>query len=136
MGAVRIRHGVWPAGHSSRQSFRANPTIPGDRPVARRVLLASSAAAPGKHGRTPMMVRARALAWVLPVIASGCLVDLSDTDDTPRLPPPAVPNHRVVRAAEAPPPISGGTLLVTSDQERAVAADPDRDAIWVVELYD
>jgi cytochrome c553 len=37
-------------------------------------------------------------------------------------------------AAMAPPPISGGTLLVTHDGTRAVASDPDRDAIYVVDL--
>jgi hypothetical protein len=36
--------------------------------------------------------------------------------------------------AVAPPAISGGTLLVLSDGKTAVAADPDRDAIYVVDL--
>ena len=39
-----------------------------------------------------------------------------------------------VTAAVAPPPISGGTLLITKDGTTAVAADPDRDAIYVVDL--
>ena len=34
----------------------------------------------------------------------------------------------------APPAISGGTLLVLSDGKTAVAADPDRDAVYVVDL--
>jgi len=34
----------------------------------------------------------------------------------------------------APPAISGGTLLVLSDGHTAVASDPDRDAIYVVDL--
>jgi hypothetical protein len=33
----------------------------------------------------------------------------------------------------SPPPLSGGTLLVLSDGSTAVAADPDRDAIYVVD---
>ncbi|MDO9015953.1 MAG: c-type cytochrome [Deltaproteobacteria bacterium] len=33
-----------------------------------------------------------------------------------------------------PPPISGGTLLVTRDGLVAVAADPDRDRVWFVDL--
>ena len=37
-------------------------------------------------------------------------------------------------AAIAPPPISGGTLLALSDGGTAVASDPDRDAIYVVDL--
>ncbi|MGK3997416.1 c-type cytochrome [Sorangium sp. So ce1024] len=33
-----------------------------------------------------------------------------------------------------PPPISGGTLLVTADKTLAVAADPDRDRVSLVDL--
>ncbi|WP_438026821.1 c-type cytochrome [Sorangium sp. So ce233] len=33
-----------------------------------------------------------------------------------------------------PPPISGGTLLVTADKALAVAADPDRDRVSLVDL--
>jgi hypothetical protein len=33
-----------------------------------------------------------------------------------------------------PPPITGGTLLVTRDGRVAVAADPDRDRVWLVDL--
>jgi cytochrome c553 len=32
------------------------------------------------------------------------------------------------------PPLSGGTLLLTKDKERLVAADPDRDVVYVVTL--
>jgi hypothetical protein len=42
-------------------------------------------------------------------------------------PPPPV-------AASTPPPISGGTLLLLRDQKTAVASDPDRDRIYVVDL--
>jgi cytochrome c553 len=37
-------------------------------------------------------------------------------------------------AADAPPPISGGTLLVTRDGSRAIASDPDRDLVYIVDL--
>ncbi len=37
-------------------------------------------------------------------------------------------------AADAPPPISGGTLLVTRDGTRAIASDPDRDLVYIVDL--
>jgi len=37
-------------------------------------------------------------------------------------------------AAVAPPPISGGTLLVTRDGHLAIAADPDRDRVYGVDL--
>ncbi|WP_437623321.1 c-type cytochrome [Sorangium sp. So ce1151] len=33
-----------------------------------------------------------------------------------------------------PPPISGGTLLVTADKQRVVAADPDRDSVSIINL--
>lgn len=36
--------------------------------------------------------------------------------------------------AIAPPPVSGGTLLVTRDGARAVVSDPDRDRVYVVDL--
>ena len=39
-----------------------------------------------------------------------------------------------VVAAVPPPPISGGTLLVTADGSRAIAADPDRDLVYGVVL--
>jgi mono/diheme cytochrome c family protein len=39
-----------------------------------------------------------------------------------------------VTCGEPPPPISGGTLLVTRDGSRAIAADPDRDLVYVIDL--
>jgi hypothetical protein len=45
------------------------------------------------------------------------------------------PTFGAVTVASKPPPaISGGTLLVTRDGAYAVAADPDRDVIYVVDL--
>ena len=46
--------------------------------------------------------------------------------------PPEIDNPIHV-AAKAPAPISGGTLLVTS-LDVAVAADSDRDVVWMVDL--
>ncbi|WP_437953820.1 c-type cytochrome [Sorangium sp. So ce296] len=37
-------------------------------------------------------------------------------------------------SAVPPPPISGGTLLVTADKNLVVAADPDRDRICIINL--
>ena len=37
-------------------------------------------------------------------------------------------------AAKMPPPITGGTLLALADGRTVVAADPDRDAVFVVDL--
>jgi len=39
-----------------------------------------------------------------------------------------------VQAAAPPPPISGGTLHVTADGRFAVASDPDRDRVSIVDL--
>jgi hypothetical protein len=39
-----------------------------------------------------------------------------------------------VVASSAPPPISGGTLLVTRDNRTVVASDPDRDAVYIVDV--
>ncbi|WP_437928640.1 c-type cytochrome [Sorangium sp. So ce291] len=43
-------------------------------------------------------------------------------------PPPRV-------SAVPPPPVSGGTLLVTADRTLAVPADPDRDRISIIDLF-
>jgi len=40
----------------------------------------------------------------------------------------------LVTAAEPPPPISGGTLLMSRDGKTAVAGDADRDRVYVVDL--
>ena len=45
-----------------------------------------------------------------------------------------MPSFPRAHQADAPPPISGGTLLVTADGDHVVAADPDRDRIYVVSL--
>ena len=44
------------------------------------------------------------------------------------------PTFTSVHLNDAPPPISGGTLLVTSDGDHVVAADPDRDQLYVASL--
>jgi hypothetical protein len=40
----------------------------------------------------------------------------------------------VVRAEQPPPAVSGGTLLASADGSKLIAADPDRDAVYVVGL--
>lgn len=43
--------------------------------------------------------------------------------------------ERSISVAERPPPaISGGTLLIARDGHTAVAADSDRDRVWIVDL--
>ncbi|AKU94331.1 Cytochrome c551 peroxidase [Labilithrix luteola] len=53
----------------------------------------------------------------------------------PAMPPkgPQPQFGRTVTQADAPPPLSGGTLVVT-EEGIAVAADPDRDQVYVVGL--
>ena len=40
----------------------------------------------------------------------------------------------VVRAPVPPPPVMGGTLLITRDRQLAVVSDPDRDRVYLVDL--
>jgi hypothetical protein len=46
----------------------------------------------------------------------------------------SVDDRPVVTAEKAPPPISGGTLLVLSEGGRAVVSDSDRDRVFIVSL--
>ncbi len=48
-------------------------------------------------------------------------------------PQPTIP-MTPTNAGTAVPPISGGTLLVTADGKTAVAADPDRDQVYLVDV--
>lgn len=55
--------------------------------------------------------------------------------ETPVVPPPAgVTPGTPPTARTQPPALSGGTLLVLRDGKTAVAADPDRDVIWLADL--
>jgi cytochrome c553 len=49
-------------------------------------------------------------------------------------PAPPILGGPVIRAESAPPPISGGTMLATRDGQWLVAADPDRDRVYFVDL--
>jgi hypothetical protein len=62
-------------------------------------------------------------------------------DDSPPsvgIDPGSVPGSTDTRPARAaatqPPPITGGTLLITRDGATVVAADPDRDRVSIVQL--
>jgi hypothetical protein len=68
----------------------------------------------------------------------GVLIGSSSGVPTPGMPDESALTptfSTVVTASVPPPPISGGTLLVTSDGTHAVAADPDRDSLYVVDLH-
>lgn len=83
------------------------------------------------------------------VLSDGSPRDRASVPEPPSstlVPPSADPGPPVARGpqpvfgqtvtlADAPPPISGGTLVVTGDG-LAVAADPDRDQVYVVGLAD
>lgn len=43
-------------------------------------------------------------------------------------------NDPVVESSRLPPPISGGTLLIAADGHTAIAADPERDRVWAVDI--
>jgi YVTN family beta-propeller protein len=64
------------------------------------------------------------------LVAAGAAATLPACSG-PELPPDIA--DPVLIAEKAPPPISGGTLLVTS-KGTAVAADSDRDRIWLIDL--
>ncbi len=51
-------------------------------------------------------------------------------------PDPRWADESIVQSDVAPPPISGGTLLVSRDGRTAFASDPDRDLVWAVDLGD
>ena len=69
-----------------------------------------------------------------------CGVDGGPVGGGPQLPPgaragfmPQIPTT-VTHQATAVPPLTGGTLLVLADGQTAVAADPERDQVYVVDL--
>lgn len=75
-----------------------------------------------------MIVRRLLISSVLAAGAAGSISACNGVD-------PVLPKdpNAVKVAAKAPPPISGGTLLVTISGV-AVAADSDRDVVWLVDL--
>ena len=69
-----------------------------------------------------------------PLIAIACLAGCEILFDDVG-PGPGQPDFgTTVTRDVAPPPISGGTLTVLADGRHVVAADPDRDRIYVVDL--
>jgi mono/diheme cytochrome c family protein len=49
-------------------------------------------------------------------------------------PPPTPPEPSPPASALTPPPVSGGTLLIARDGRTAIASDPDRDRVYLVDL--
>ncbi|NUO52698.1 MAG: c-type cytochrome [Polyangiaceae bacterium] len=67
--------------------------------------------------------------------AAACAEEAEDgkTDTPPMVPDEIRDNTAPVIADVRPPPLSGGTLLITNDGT-AVAADPDRDRVMLVQI--
>jgi cytochrome c553 len=64
------------------------------------------------------------------LVAAGAAGAVSAcSSEAPKLPP----NNPITIASKPPPPIAGGTLTVTR-KGFAIASDPDRDLVWVVDL--
>lgn len=88
-----------------------------------------------------MKLRARAFAlgtFLLGVVTvPGCSADRRGVVEVPAQPadpaPPPI-GVRPARPVDQPPPISGGTLLATRDGRYLVAADPDRDRVWIADV--
>ena len=87
--------------------------------------------------------RTRHLLLGIPLIIAACSSAQSDGEvatPAPDRPPNVVSSGPqpefgpLVEQAEPPPPISGGTLAIDRTQNVAVAADPDRDRVYVVDL--
>ncbi len=81
------------------------------------------------HERIAMIQKARLAALltsigILPTAIASC----GFNQDDPRL------GDEVVSLSEPPPPIHGGTLLITRDGGHAVLADPDRSRVLSVDL--
>jgi mono/diheme cytochrome c family protein len=58
----------------------------------------------------------------------------SDTPPSIAPTPGPQPTFTTASLSVAPPPISGGTLTIGSDGRTAIASDPDRDRIYVVDI--
>jgi mono/diheme cytochrome c family protein len=95
------------------------------------------------------MTRTNMMLCAVTAVMVGCLPDYpSDEQEGRRTPysPPSPPSSgasgpslqpafgETVRQEEPPPPLSGGTLAVAPDGHVVVAADPDRDVVYVTDV--
>ncbi|MGZ3454643.1 MAG: c-type cytochrome [Polyangiales bacterium] len=61
-------------------------------------------------------------------------IDGGPSEEFPSPPPGPPPDLGATTSQDkAPPPISGGTLIVLADAKTAVASDPDRDRVYIVD---
>jgi cytochrome c553 len=68
--------------------------------------------------------------WVSSLVAVGAAASAAACSSAD--PPVPVDSNPVIVTSQHPPPISGGTLLIQNNL--AIAADSDRDMVWVVDL--
>ncbi len=61
-------------------------------------------------------------------------IDVDEGDDEVEDDDEPVDDRPVVQSSVPPPPISGGTLLLIDGGQTAVAADPDRDSVFITPL--
>jgi hypothetical protein len=86
--------------------------------LATRVLILASVA--GCHG-----------ARTVPTSSAGA----SDTDPGPEIISKAAARYGLEQSADpSPPPLSGGTLIISRDDRLAIASDPDRDRVWIADI--
>lgn len=70
----------------------------------------------------------RAIALLLMTLAGSAVAAGCSGTDT------LAPSGNIVVAEKAPPPINGGTLAIAPDGHTAIAADTDRDVVWIVDV--
>src|SRR5262249_21152238 len=71
---------------------------------------------------------------LVPVLIVAAAVGLAACDSHQDVYPPGPPTAEVYIADRAPPPISGGTLLIMKDGHTGIAAASDRDRVSIVDL--
>jgi Cytochrome c len=85
-----------------------------------------------------MSLRIQRLSFLTPLLAVGLALSGCEDEyptEPPVIDPPTAPENQLVVISDVrPPPISGGTLLVSHDGLNAIVADPDRDRIVLVDL--
>src|SRR5687768_3891719 len=69
------------------------------------------------------------------IVSLAAVVSLVSCNSRIDRPPQITDQHEVIVTPEdAPPPITGGTLVIARDGRTAIASDPDRDRVWRVDL--